>query len=428
MKTGMIKLFHTGLLVFSLVCSTIAFNQSSYDLFKEGKSLRAEGKKNKAIRKFEDALIKAENERNREMQMSCHIELAELKDNVINYKEALDHYKAFTDLYKKQMSDKNKELTDSVVNLETEVEENLEQIQQKEQAIDSLTTEQLQSQLSIKDLELDNQAKKIEIQDSRNRRNILIWAIVFIIVVLGFFGLEYTRKRKTNKALRTKNYQIAKEKEKSEELLLNILPQVVADELKKRGKTTPHKFDVATVMFTDFKGFTKFSERHTPEELVNKIDQYFSTFDKIMTKHGVEKIKTIGDAYLCVSGIPESHPDHVKNMINAAFEIRDYVESTFSEEKESALQMRIGIHTGPLVAGVVGSRKFAYDIWGDTVNVAARMEQSGEAGQINVSETTYNAVKDDFVFEYRGEVDAKNKGKMKMYFVKEKVAKKAEPV
>ena len=405
------------------------WSQSAYELFKEGKEYRSKGRKNKAVKSFEQALEQAEKDRNTSLQMSCHIELAELKDNVINYKEALDHYKAFTNLYKKQLNQEKEELEDSVTTLESTVEEKESEISDKDSAIQNLTKEQLESELNIKNLELKDQnnqlsiqQKELDLQQSQKNAILLIGIIVVAVVVLAFFGLGYVRKRKTNLTLRNKNYQIAKEKEKSDELLLNILPHAVAEELKEFGRTSSAKHESATIMFTDFKGFTKFSEEHTPEEIVTIIDEYFRAFDEIIEKYGIEKIKTIGDAYMCVSGIPEANNEHAKNMILAAQEIRSYVASkmkALKDEGKPYLLMRIGLHSGPLVAGVVGSRKFAYDVWGDAVNIAARMEQSGEPGQINVSESVYELTKDEFQFEFRGEVDAKNKGKMKMYFLVE---------
>ena len=411
-----------------------AWSQSAYDLFKEGKDYRKKGKKNKAIKSFESALEQAEDDQNRKLQISCHIELAELKDNVINYKEALDHYKAFTDLYKRQskeekdeLTEQKDQLTDSVNALETTVEENLEEMQsmdqeisEKTEQINNLTEEQMLDSLNIQTLQLKDQKNQLKIQKSQKNMIILFGVIGLVVIILAFFGLGYARKRKTNQTLRNKNYQIAKEKEKSEELLLNILPKIVADELKEFGRTSSSKYESATIMFTDFKGFTKFAEQHSPEEIVAIIDKYFREFDAIMEKYGIEKIKTIGDAYMCVSGIPEPHENHAQKMILAAHEIREYVSAnmqSLKNEGKAYLQMRIGLHSGPLVAGVVGSRKFAYDVWGDAVNIAARMEQSGEPGQINVSESVYELTKNEFKFEFRGEVEAKNKGKMKMYFL-----------
>jgi len=361
--------------------------------------------------------------------MSCHIELAELKDNVINYKEALEHYKAFSTLYKKQMSQKTEQLETSVNDLQSEVVEGMEAIEEKnetinskEEAIENLTEDQLKTK---QQQELDEQKHQAEISASENRRNILFLIIGMFAIVMVFVIVGYVQKRKINRTLRNKNYQIIKEREKSDDLLLNILPKKIADELKEKGKTSIRKYENATVMFTDFKGFTKYAEKNTPEEVIALLDHYFCAFDAIIEKYDIEKIKTIGDAYLCVSGIPESKPGHTSKMIKIAFEMMQVMDDTQAKMKDIGgvfLEMRIGIHCGPLVAGVVGSRKFAYDVWGDTVNIAARMEQSGQPGDINVSEAVYVMAKDDFEFKYRGEVEAKNKGKMKMYFVEERSA------
>lgn len=207
------------------------------------------------------------------------------------------------------------------------------------------------------------------------------------------------------------------EKKKSDDLLLNILPEVVAQELKQTGRTTPRSYEVATVMFTDFENFTLKSERLSPEELVSIIDSYFKRFDEIISRHNIEKIKTIGDAYLCVSGLPDTKDHNAVNVINAAMEIVDVIREQQLSNDSGFFDIRIGIHTGPLVAGVVGDKKFAYDIWGDTVNTAARMEQNSEANRINISHSTYELVKDKFQCSFRGKQPAKNKGLIEMYFV-----------
>lgn len=416
-------------LVITLCISSYSYGQNSAALLNDAQAILKHGKTSKAIKAFETTLTKAKQENNVQIQMDCHLNLADLKNNVIKYKEALSHYEAFSKLYKIQAANKTKALEESVIGLEAEVEEGIVAIEEgeiaieeKNKAIDSLTTEQLKSQLSIVNLELDNQKHQLEIEESENRRNILISVLAMFGLLILFVGIGYFQKRKANRTLASRNMQIIHEKEKSEKLLLNILPKTVAEELKEYGKTTSARFDMATVMFTDFEGFTKFAEKNSPEDLVSLIDYYFCEFDQIMMKYDIEKIKTIGDSYLCVSGIPEQNNNHVSNMINAAFEIQQFVNQTIVDQKKvggNYLDMRIGIHAGPLVAGVVGDRKFAYDVWGDTVNIAARMEQSGEINGINVSETVYKLVKEDYRFDYRGEVEAKNKGKMKMYFVKE---------
>jgi adenylate cyclase len=411
----------SALLCLVLLNCNLVFGQDGSILYHEGVEFRAAGKKNKAIKKFEEALSQAADTGNIKLQMSCHIELAELKDNVINYKDALQHYKGFTELYKKQSDAQHAALTDSVTGLHDNIKENTEEIYAQGKVLDSLTTKQVQSQLDITRLELDKEKHLKEIQAADYKRDILIIVILLVLMIMIFVFRGYSRKRKTNKTLRSKNYQIVKEKEKSEKLLLNILPQSIADQLKRDGKTSPRRHEKATIMFTDFKGFTKFSESRSPEELVKVIDYYFSNFDTILSKYRIEKIKTIGDAYLCVSGIPEESSSQVEDMIDCAKELQAFVKQTVTDgslEGVANLSMRIGIHCGPLVAGVVGTQKFAYDVWGDAVNIAARMEQSGSPGEINVSEAVYETAKDKFDFEYRGKVEAKNKGILKMYFVK----------
>ncbi len=212
---------------------------------------------------------------------------------------------------------------------------------------------------------------------------------------------------------------IEKERDRSESLLLNILPVETAAELKKYGKVEAKKFDSVTVLFTDFKGFTHYAENLDPKELIERVGFYFSKFDDIMEKYGLEKIKTIGDAYMCAGGIPFPTKDHALKMVRASFEILEFVEETKKNATREQIHfdIRVGINTGAIVAGVVGTKKFSYDIWGDTVNVASRMESMSEPGKINISKSTYELVKSDFDCEYRGEIEAKNRGKVKMYFV-----------
>ncbi len=233
------------------------------------------------------------------------------------------------------------------------------------------------------------------------------------LIILGFVGISLLASLWFYRT-------ISKEKRKSEMLLLNILPEDTAKELKTSGKVKAKQYDSVTVLFTDFKGFTSYSEKLSPEALVETVDFYFSKFDTIIEKHGLEKIKTIGDAYMCAGGLHDIKEDHAQRMVKAAFEIAAFVEETKKDVTASELtfDIRIGINTGPVVAGVVGTQKFAYDIWGDTVNVASRMESLSEPGKINVSNSTFELIKSDFDCDYRGEIEAKNRGKIKMYFVK----------
>jgi adenylate cyclase len=210
------------------------------------------------------------------------------------------------------------------------------------------------------------------------------------------------------------------ERQKSDRLLLNILPESIARELQKNDRVRPLDYENASVLFTDFVGFTQIAEDLTPQELIEELDSCFSHFDRIIRKHNLEKIKTIGDAYMAAGGIPRANCTHAVDCVLAALEIRGFMRKMQEEKRAGGKpywQLRLGIHTGRLVAGVIGREKFAYDVWGDTVNTASRLESSGVAGRINISGATYGEVKDFFACEYRGRVAAKNKGEIDMYFV-----------
>jgi len=233
---------------------------------------------------------------------------------------------------------------------------------------------------------------------------LLLFALVFAFVVI------------------VQRNRINREKKVSEELLHNILPEEVAAELKSTGEAEAKLIQNTTVLFTDFKGFTAISAELSPKELVKDIHSSFSAFDHIMEKYKIEKIKTIGDAYMAAGGLPEEKNSSVKDVILAAIDICEFIEERKSgkiDEGKPFFEVRVGVHTGPVVAGIVGVKKFQYDIWGDTVNTASRMESSGEPGRVNISQATYELIKDDpqFTFEYRGKVEAKGKGVMDMYFV-----------
>jgi adenylate cyclase len=212
---------------------------------------------------------------------------------------------------------------------------------------------------------------------------------------------------------------ISREKRRSEDLLLNILPEETAKELKENGKVQAKKIDSVTVLFTDFVGFTRYAESLAPEKLVESIDFYFSKFDEIIETHGLEKIKTIGDAYMSAGGLEDPTSDHASRMLKAAFDILEFVNAskTKNDNDNTRFDIRIGINTGPVVAGVVGTKKFSYDIWGDSVNIASRMESNSEPGKINISHSTYNYIKDDYDCEFRGKLKVKNRGEMRMYWV-----------
>lgn len=229
---------------------------------------------------------------------------------------------------------------------------------------------------------------------------------------------EYNANLESKVKERTLDLQ--NEKEKSDVLLLNILPLDIARELKEKGSAQSKKYESVTVLFTDFKGFSIIAEQLSAVDLVSEIDYCFKEFDRIIYKYGIEKIKTIGDSYMAAGGIPIENSTHPMDVIKAAFEIRDFIETHKEKsriENNPIFEVRIGIHTGNVVAGIVGLNKFAYDIWGDTVNLASRMESSSEVGKINISGVTYDLVKSHFSCTHRGKILAKNKGEVDMYFV-----------
>ena len=245
--------------------------------------------------------------------------------------------------------------------------------------------------------------------------SLIIWTL-YDLLNLRFARKLYMLEQIINK--RTEDLII--EKEKTEALLANVLPKNTASEIMEKGKATKIKYNFVTVLFSDIQGFTKIAEEMNPEVLIDELDKFFFHFDSVVEKYGIEKIKTIGDAYMCAGGIPEKNRTNPVEIILAALEMKAYMtnlKETSQLEGMKYWDIRIGIHTGTVVAGVVGQKKLSYDIWGDTVNTASRMESSGEAGKINISGTTYEFVKEFFTCEYRGKMPVKYKGELEMYFV-----------
>ncbi|MEA2008547.1 MAG: adenylate/guanylate cyclase domain-containing protein, partial [Chloroflexota bacterium] len=213
---------------------------------------------------------------------------------------------------------------------------------------------------------------------------------------------------------------LAQEQQKTDALLKNMLPEEVANEIKQTGTVAPMLFENASILFTDFSNFTTTAEQLAPKELVDLVSHYFSFFDSVIEKYNLEKLKTIGDSYMCAGGLPTPNETHAIDIIHAALDILDFVQQEKENRQRQGLlywDVRIGISSGSVVAGVIGQKKYAYDVWGDTVVMAARMESSGEVGKVNISRTTYNLVKDKFDCYYRGKITAKNKGQVEMYFV-----------
>ena len=264
--------------------------------------------------------------------------------------------------------------------------------------------------------------KQVEVDLLNQQKKVQRYAVVGIGIALFSIALLALSLFKRNKFMKKTNEIIAFEKKRSDDLLKNILPGETAKELKENGAVKAKRFKQVSVLFTDFKGFTKQSENLEPEVLVESIDYYFSKFDAIIGKYGLEKIKTIGDAYMCAAGLPFSIEDHALRICQAALEIADFVQETKTNTNHNLAKfdIRIGINSGPVVAGVVGVKKFQYDIWGDTVNTASRMESSGEVGKINISEATYKILREYGLFEFtpRGALEVKGKGKIEMYYIK----------
>jgi class 3 adenylate cyclase len=252
--------------------------------------------------------------------------------------------------------------------------------------------------------------------------------LLLLVVTVFMFILIETRYRLTISMIKFKialmeaNDALGDEKAQSDKLLRNILPDEVADELKATGRASAKHYQKVSVLFTDFKGFTARSASMTPEEVIEELNKCFSAFDEIVEKYNLEKIKTIGDAYMCAGGLPVANQTNHIDAIRAGLAIQEYMTAYKNEciaKGEPYFECRLGINTGEVVAGVVGTKKFAYDIWGDTVNTASRAESNGSLGKVNITETTYELVKDIFKCEYRGDIEVKGKGPMKMYFVME---------
>ena len=300
------------------------------------------------------------------------------------------------------------QLNDTMLNIEkvrslTEMQEKYES-EKKAKEILGLRAENLEGEL-------------VQASVKRTRNIYLFSAIGVVGLAIGLWSrLRYVHRSRA---------AIQKEKDVSEGLLLNILPEEVAAELKAKGFADAKEFDIATILFSDFKGFTELSEKLTADELIKELNVCFKAFDGIMGEHHIEKIKTIGDAYMAAGGLPDSTKGSPADVVMAALDMQSFMRTYATEreaEKRPHFTMRVGLHTGPVIAGIVGVKKFAYDIWGDTVNTASRMESSGEVGRVNISHTTYLLVKDDarFTFTSRGMVAAKGKGEIEMWFAERK--------
>ncbi|MEM6379137.1 MAG: adenylate/guanylate cyclase domain-containing protein [Bacteroidota bacterium] len=322
------------------------------------------------------------------------------------------------------------QLTEAKQQVEQEVSaktEELENVAQEKAVVERIAA---QRGAEVKQLSRDTLEKQLIIQEAKNQlmeskmavehRNQIILGsaggLLFFILTSLLLYSRFKTKKRSAKALAAKNEEIQRERKRSEELLLNILPATIAEELKSTGKAKAQHFKEVTVFFSDFKNFTRDAEALGPEKLVEELDKIFRKFDEIISQYpDIEKIKTIGDAYMCASGFT-NRTTLPNNLVKAALEMQAYLAEKAKTQPRLS-QARIGLHTGEVTAGVVGSKKFAYDIWGDTVNIASRMESKGEPGRVNISGETYGRINYRFNCTARGKIQAKNKGFIDMYFV-----------
>ncbi len=329
-----------------------------------------------------------------------------------------------------EMRKKERDLTDETTRAKQTIEEKTQQISQiegqkvqldkvnarKQKLLEILRDEKKAEALAFEQIRRE---QEFELEKAHNLRNILILASLAFLAIAFLAYRRFKENQKQQKVLESKNRLIEDERQRSDELLLNILPGPIADELKTNGKAKAQRYERASVLFADFKDFTAISATLSPEQLVNELDTYFKAFDFIVAQYKLEKIKTIGDAYMCASGLSDriSTPDAI---VKAALEMQQFLNEMKQDKMrrgEPFFEARIGINTGPVVAGVVGIKKFAYDIWGDTVNVAARMQDACEPGYINIGESTFKEVQYSFKTFYRGKLPVKNRGEVEMYYI-----------
>ncbi|HEX5001534.1 MAG TPA: adenylate/guanylate cyclase domain-containing protein [Bacteroidia bacterium] len=363
------------------------------------------------------------------------IGLAETSLKKGDFQTALEYYKRAKDLsveigVKEELKDSYRGLSQTYValkdfknayiyqNLLTSLKDTLYNIEFDQKMSGQLfdyELEKKQSQISL--LNKDKEIAEQLAQRQRFAKNASLAGLGLVVIILFIIFRNYLAKVKINKVLDS-------QKAKIETLLLNILPASVAKELERNGHARPRFYDSVSVLFTDFKDFTKIADGMTPREIVDELNDFFSAFDDIIEKHHLEKIKTIGDAYMCAGGIPVEDTVHPVNIVRAALEIVNYMSmknAIREKEGKNPWNLRVGIHTGPIAAGVVGKRKYAYDIWGSTVNIASRMESNGSPGKVNISAATFELVKDKFECHYRGKISAKNVGEVDMYFVEREI-------
>jgi len=392
----------------------------------KGQVYRDMGKYDEAMQNLELAIQQAEEQNLKDEATQALISLASTYHLQNRLREAHDYYQSAIELAEEiGASNELKDAYEGMANLSAETgsySDAFEYFRLYDAMKDTLYN--LETDEKIKGLQFTYQIEKkeneIELQEAEIKQqkmftySALFTGFLMILLAGGLFN-RYRYIRKTKKI-------IENEKGRSDNLLLNILPAETAEELKDHGSAKARSYSNVTILFTDFKGFTQLSATLSPPALVKEIHHCYMAFDEIMVRHGVEKIKTIGDAYMAAGGLPKPNESHPVDVTLAAMEIREFMEKLKKDRLKQGkpyFEIRIGIHSGPVVAGVVGTHKFAYDIWGDTVNIASRMESNSEPGKINASETTFELIKDRFVCTPRGKIAVKGAGEKSMYFVEE---------
>lgn len=399
-----------------------------------GKAYAYQGKMEEAIEFHQKSVQIAEEKQARQQLAEALIGLADAYRQIGNTRQALEDYQRAVSIAREiglnnELKDAYSGLSRSYAdlydypnaykyqNLFGDIRDTLYSIESDNR----LANIQFQFDLDKKEAEIellrkDNALNEAAIQRARILRNFLFAIAALSVIIIAGVYFQYRFVRRSNKI-------ISEERNRAENILLNILPSETAEELKATGQVQAKQFERVSVLFTDFREFTKVAESNTPEALVKSIDYYFTRFDEIISRYNLEKIKTIGDAYMCAGGLPAPNDSNPRDAVRAAIEMVQFVRSVKAQPPPGIIpfDIRLGINTGPVVAGVVGTKKFQYDIWGSTVNLAARMESSSTPGKINISENTYQLVKDEFPCAYRGEIETQKGEVLKMYFVEDQV-------
>lgn len=323
-------------------------------------------------------------------------------------------------LEKQALAKKATKLDKDVKEKQVEVEKSQDQIEVSQEIIKEKTDEIITKNASISTLaeakkisDLVAKQNKLELENRKSGQKIMGLGMSLIAIVALLLFYLYISRKKANETLEL-------EKQKSDKLLLNILPEEIAEELKNTNKVQARSYRLTSVLFADIKGFTQISANMSPSLIIEELDYIFGAFDNIIQKHNIEKIKIIGDCYMCVGGIPQANDSNPLDIVKAAIEMQNFMQQMRLDRQTTQQQIydiRIGINTGNVVAGVIGNKKFAYDVWGDVVNIAARLEKTCEPQKINISSSTYHFIKEHFHCEYRGKIDVKGKDGLDMYYV-----------